>query len=134
MRALIVLALAACGVEEVEVSPVDTEPELNPYAPTITTCDAWCSLHSVGETYEQWVVSCTVDDIEGLEDIVGGDLYLDETQIVIVCNQEGLCQTSFRAEDVGVTCAEATSAVFTVTIYDAAGNTSLPYEVTGRQD
>ena len=104
-------------------------------APTLSGCEAWCYLHSVGKESYQWRITCTADDPQGPETIEHGGVEVTQsgstvTEYLLACDDEGACSTSFD-ESQGVLCASASTYSFAITVEDFNGNVSAVTTVTG---
>lgn len=111
-------------------------------SPSILEADAWCYLHDTGDTAYFWVAAATVDDPQGVttvESLQPDDavkIYSGDAEVSsqpMVCNSDGACTASFNADQVGVSCTNATSYTFSITVIDEDGNVSEAVEVTGRE-
>jgi len=136
---LMLVGLMACGDKVASVSSTGGGG-LSAGAPTLRACDAWCYLHQTGDAYYQWLVSCDAEDPQGPLNLDDGSAWLPNTQGVeqrifpMVCDEEGLCHTSFREDTSGVSCADAPDYSFQVQIWDLDGNGSAVLTVKGRRE
>jgi hypothetical protein len=123
-------------------SDTDTDSiEVDPSAPVIGSCDAWCYYHTTGEQFYEWTIDCAVTDPEGPKNIwngrwacTSGDC-AEQSGLVACTTSTGKCNTSFQESQVTPTilCEQAANYTFSVWVSDWDGHESRPYQVTGRQ-
>jgi hypothetical protein len=125
-------------------SDADSDGDADPDAPWIEAGDAYCYLHETGDQYYQWEVNCTADDPQGADTLKAFDAansiitVLNDSGVpvatyALVCDDEGACFGSFKENDDGVSCANATSYTIRFQVADEDDNLSAPFEVQGRQ-
>jgi len=116
----------------------DTDPQTDPNAPVISSCDAYCYLHQTGDQNYQWKIECSVDDPDGMDNVWNGrfDILFGTSTIAddkIACDDAGYCSGSFGETTHEVYCEQADSYEFVIFISDWDENESKPYRVTGRR-
>lgn len=136
MRALpLLLLLTACDGGDPKDDTADTadsgetDTQGDGVTPTILSVDrVECSdQQSAGET---WSFSLSVDDPQGADSVDGGTVEVVSSADQVIadyafpCNNEGVCEGSFRAAYDGVTCAMSGTMTFRFTVTDVDGNPS----------
>ena len=110
-------------------------------SPTIESADAWCYQHTVGDKFYQWIAVAEADDPQGVDTLeslaMEGVTVLQGDAVVAIypltCDQAGSCLTTWKENDDGISCSNATSYTIQIVVQDEDGNTSNVAEVTGRQ-
>lgn len=108
-------------------------------SPVISSADAWCYPHTVGEKDFIWQVETRVDDPQGLVSLAssfdgitvteGGDLV---AVYPMVCDDAGRCFGSFTESQDEVRCTMASAYLLQLSVLDEDGNWSEVTELTGR--
>jgi hypothetical protein len=103
------------------------------------TADIWCYEHSTGAIRYIWSMTATFKDPQGEPTIQALHEGLKAWQgsgllgtYAVVCSEAGSCTASFEEVENNVLCSDASSYRFTLEIIDEDGNTSAPFEMTGR--
>ncbi|MFZ5478148.1 MAG: hypothetical protein ACOZNI_15385 [Myxococcota bacterium] len=119
---------------------IDTDTGGPPVRPVVTGGDFYCYEHQTGETFWGWVAECSATDPQGTETLARGGAYtvlLDGAEAyagLLACDPlTGECQTSFREDQTGVSCADASSYTIEIVVRDADGHESDTYAMTGRR-
>jgi len=124
----------------------DTGQSVSDDAPVVTSADAYCELHDVGDKYYQWTLQATATDPQGVDTIVRYDSSQESNYTLVLSSAggelarygltcaDGTCFGSFKESEDGVACSNAESYTFQFVVSDEDGNKSASYDIAGRQD
>lgn len=110
-------------------------------APVVLAADAWCYLHSTGDEAWLWVVEATAEDpqgsstlkafaTDGVKVLAGG---AEVGTYALACDGSAFYTASWKQDQDGISCANASAYTIVITNTDEDGNQSKPYELTGRR-
>lgn len=115
----------------------DADTDVDMESPVLSSAEAWCYFHETGEQFYNWYTACTATDPQDTDTLEGGELLVSRDGETVVerrlaCNRDtGVCSTSFREDQEGVICTEASAYRFAFVVVDEDGNESDPMEVSG---
>ena len=137
MRAAALVALVACGGEDVDSASPDITPGLvapSPDSPVLSDSEATCALHDEGDSFWQWDFHCNATDPQGVDDILlFGDVFAYQERPGQVGRVEvghsrltcidGVCEGSDSASNLNADCDRPTS--FEFRVYDDEGHMGI---------
>ena len=152
---LSLLLLPACGGGKDDTSSstddtatadtADSGQQVSDDAPVVTSADAYCELHDVGDKYYQWTLQASATDPQGLDTIVRYDSTQESNYPLVLTSAggklarygltcaDGNCFGSFKESEDGVACSNADTYTFQFVVSDEDGNKSASYDILGRQ-
>ncbi len=129
---------ASASSEDSALTSIEPEDD---NSPSVTSADFWCYVAETGDPVDQWILSATVTDPQGVstlksfipeggsfQTLSGGEI----ASLAIVCTPEGLCTASATGATIGASCAQADQFQIEFYVEDEDGNTSTPQVVAGR--